>query len=70
MQHIGDEFSSDTTAASTESQRAELHEHASEALHDALIRQLDLIEAQPLEERAAGFAQLHDQLQAKLEMRS
>ena len=35
--------------------------------NDALVSQLTLIEAQPLEDRAASYAQLHDQLQGRLE---
>lgn len=34
---------------------------------DALLSRLRLIEDQPLETRAAAFAQLHDELQARLE---
>ena len=34
---------------------------------DALLSRLNLIEDQPLEERAVSFAQVHDQLQAILE---
>jgi hypothetical protein len=34
---------------------------------DALVSQLAVIEAQPLEDRAASYAQLHDQLQARLD---
>lgn len=34
---------------------------------DDLAAQLVAIEAQPLEERAAGYTQLHDQLRARLE---
>lgn len=34
---------------------------------DALLSRLRLIEDQPLESRAAAFAQLHDELQARLE---
>jgi len=34
---------------------------------DALIERLRLIEDQPLEERAAAFAQLHDELKQALE---
>lgn len=34
---------------------------------DALLDRLRLIEDQPLESRAAAFAQVHDQLQAALE---
>lgn len=34
---------------------------------DALVDQLRLIEDQPLPERAAAYAQLHDQLQQALE---
>ena len=40
-------------------------ERASEA--DALLSRLLLIEDQPLESRAAAFAQLHDELQHRLE---
>jgi hypothetical protein len=36
---------------------------------DALVSRVRLIEARPLEERAAGFAQLHDELQRELEGR-
>jgi hypothetical protein len=35
--------------------------------NDALVSQLAVIEAQPLDDRAASYAQLHDQLQARLE---
>jgi len=35
--------------------------------NDALVSQLTLIESQPLEDRAASYAHLHDQLQARLE---
>lgn len=34
---------------------------------DALLSRLRLIEDQPLETRAAAFAQLHDRLQHRLE---
>jgi len=34
---------------------------------DALLSRLRLIEDQPLESRAAAFAQLHDELQTRLE---
>ncbi|MFT2816865.1 hypothetical protein [Leifsonia sp. A12D58] len=34
---------------------------------DGVLSQLSVIEAQPLEDRAAAYAQLHDQLQATLE---
>ena len=34
---------------------------------DALVSRLKLIEDQPLDSRAAAFAQVHDELQAKLE---
>ena len=34
---------------------------------DALLSRLRLIEDQPLDQRAAAFAQVHDQLQATLE---
>lgn len=34
---------------------------------DALLARLDLIEAQPLAERADAYAQLHEVLQAQLE---
>lgn len=37
------------------------------SLDDALVSRLAVIEAQPLEDRAASYAQLHDQLQARLE---
>ena len=33
---------------------------------DALLSRLRVIEDQPLESRAAAFAQLHDELQARL----
>ncbi|MBO1737188.1 hypothetical protein [Leifsonia sp. TF02-11] len=34
---------------------------------DALVARLDVIEAQPLAERADAYAQLHEVLQARLE---
>ena len=34
---------------------------------DALVSRLNLIDDQPLADRAAAFAQLHDELQATLE---
>ncbi|WP_426623367.1 hypothetical protein ACPPVW_12075 [Leifsonia sp. McL0607] len=34
---------------------------------DALVARLDLIEDQPLAERADAYAQLHESLQARLE---
>ena len=34
---------------------------------DALVSHLSVIEDQPLEARAAAYAQLHDQLQGRLE---
>jgi hypothetical protein len=34
---------------------------------DALLSRLNLIEDQPLENRAAAFVQVHDELQAALE---
>jgi hypothetical protein len=34
---------------------------------DALLSRLQLIENQPLESRAAAFAQVYDELQARLE---
>jgi hypothetical protein len=36
---------------------------------DALVPRVRLIEERPLEERAAAFAQLHDELQRELEGR-
>lgn len=36
---------------------------------DALVSRVRLIEERPLEERAAAFAQLHDELQRELEGR-
>lgn len=36
-------------------------------VNDALVSQLAVIEAQPLEDRAASYAQVHDQLQGRLE---
>jgi len=43
--------------------------HATEATddHDGLLSRLSLIEDQPLESRAAAFAQLHEELQSALE---
>ncbi|CAN5482353.1 hypothetical protein BH10ACT7_BH10ACT7_26270 [soil metagenome] len=38
-----------------------------EPIADALISRLRLIEDQPLDSRATAFAQLHDELQARLE---
>ena len=35
--------------------------------HDGLLSRLSLIEDQPLESRAAAFAQLHEELQSALE---
>ena len=35
--------------------------------HDGLLSRIRLIEDQPLESRAAAFAQLHTELQAALE---
>lgn len=35
--------------------------------NDALVSQLAVIDAQPLEDRASSYAQLHDQLQARLD---
>jgi hypothetical protein len=43
-----------------------LSDHTS-ADTDALLSRLRVIEDQPLDTRAAAFAQLHDQLQARLE---
>lgn len=34
---------------------------------DALLSRLRLIEDQPLDSRAAAFAQIHDELQSRLE---
>lgn len=34
---------------------------------DGLLGRLDVIEAQPLAQRAAGFEQLHDELLAELQ---
>jgi hypothetical protein len=34
---------------------------------DALLSRLRVIEDQPLESRASAFAQIHDELQSKLE---
>ncbi len=34
---------------------------------DALLSRLEVMESQPLAERAAAFAQLHDELRAALE---
>jgi hypothetical protein len=34
---------------------------------DELLSRLRVVEDQPLESRAAAFAQIHDELQAKLE---
>jgi hypothetical protein len=43
-------------------------ENADESgLDDALVSRLTLIEDQPLESRAAAYAQLHDQLRDRLE---
>ena len=35
--------------------------------HDALLSRLRLIEAQPLDARAAAFTQVHDELRSALE---
>ena len=40
---------------------------ASAGSDDGLLSRLRLIEDQPLEDRAAAFVQLHDELQARLE---
>lgn len=42
------------------------HPEASEA-ENALLSRLRLIEDQPLDARAASFAQIHDELRARLE---
>jgi len=34
---------------------------------DGLLGRIELVEAQPLSERAAGFEQLHDELLARLQ---
>jgi hypothetical protein len=39
----------------------------SDAENDALLSRLRLIEDQPLESRAAAFAQINDELQSRLE---
>lgn len=39
----------------------------SDTENDALLSRLRLIEDQPLESRAAAFAQVHDELQSRLE---
>lgn len=45
------------------------NEEAGQPAHetDALLSELQLIEDQPLEQRAAAFAQIHDRLQHTLE---
>ncbi len=40
---------------------------ANEGAESALVSRLRVIEGQPLESRAAAFAQLHDELQRRLE---
>lgn len=39
---------------------------SAEGLEDALVNELDIIAEQPLPERAASFARIHDRLQAEL----
>lgn len=55
---------SDTDRASTDANSANA-DPAEES--DALLSRLQLIENQPLESRAAAFAQINDELQARLE---
>jgi hypothetical protein len=38
-----------------------------EALDDALVPRLRVIEEQPLDQRATAYAQVHDQLKSRLE---
>lgn len=38
-----------------------------EGANDALVSRLRVIEDQPLESRAAAFAQIHEELQSRLE---
>ena len=46
----------------------ETQEHLGEQVDDdGLVSRLAVIEEQPLEARAAAYAQLHDQLRARLE---
>lgn len=45
----------------------ESHDGTDGAQIDGLVSQLRVIEDQPLDSRAAAFAQLHDRLQATLE---
>ena len=40
---------------------------AEEAQEDGLLGRIELIESQPLPQRAAGFEQLHDELLAELQ---
>ncbi len=42
-------------------------DHTDEGPIDGLVSQLRVIEDQPLDTRAAAFAQLHERLQATLE---
>jgi len=42
-------------------------DHENEAENDALLSRVRLIEDQPLESRAAAFAQINLELQARLE---
>lgn len=44
-----------------------MHNDESTADADALLSRLRVIEDQPLDTRATAFAQLHDELQARLE---
>jgi hypothetical protein len=45
----------------------ENHARAASDEGDALVERLDVIEAQPLAERADAYAQLHEALQSRLE---
>ena len=44
-----------------------MSEHEAEGVADGLLDRVELIESQPLEERAARYQQVHDELLAELE---
>lgn len=44
-----------------------MSEHESDDVTDGLLDRIELIESQPLEERAARYQQVHDELLAELE---
>ncbi|HEX3679149.1 MAG TPA: hypothetical protein VHU90_05465 [Galbitalea sp.] len=62
---MADTESTDAGSSDTESAASGRTEGSEET--DALLSRLRLIEDQPLESRAAAFAQIHEELQSRLD---